>query len=207
MCWLTNAWPSTTSVTVFFRSAPTARIGRCDRQTWPRRRAHSRGSGAESPVRTHRRAPPNHPLAAQWVFRRSETRPPFPTGVAARPHLHTRSARWNDWRWSSPGPPARPHRKAGECKRRVGEHHAQFAIAGRLDARESHSGRRDHDWPRRRKQQFLCLGSKARRAPVPPQCSAPSLQTASPCDISGCAKPPRLGHFARRTPGDNRPSL
>ena len=28
MCWLTKAWPSTTSVIVFFRSAPSARIGR-----------------------------------------------------------------------------------------------------------------------------------------------------------------------------------
>ena len=28
MCWLTNAWPSTTSVTVFLRSAPSASTGR-----------------------------------------------------------------------------------------------------------------------------------------------------------------------------------
>ncbi len=55
MCWLMNAWPSTTSVTLFLRSAPSASTGRVDRQR--RHRARRVAPGAPQDRRPERTDP------------------------------------------------------------------------------------------------------------------------------------------------------
>ncbi len=112
MCWLTNAWPSTTRVIVFFRSAPSARIGRSsrDRRDGAGRIAArtAQNRGPENSGARHRivHAPGDRALANQERVGDSE-----PAGRGRR-SLRRRSARSSGSRWSSPEFRARRRRRA-----------------------------------------------------------------------------------------------
>ena len=136
MCWLTNACPSTTSVMVFFKSAPRARIGRlhrkhshCARRVPASAAKHGRAenSGASNRI-IH--APRDRTLADQESigdFGKAVQRFDIVEGnrfartVRARHHQHFRRARCEEQM----------------MKRRIRQHHAEFVIVGR------HAGRFD----------------------------------------------------------------
>ena len=98
MCWLTNAWPSTTSVTVFLRSAPSASTaGR-------RHRGHGAGRIAAGAPQDHgaQRPEPHDgvvdPAGDRPLAHEEPSASPARRSSASRPR--TRSARSTGWRWS-----------------------------------------------------------------------------------------------------------
>ena len=131
MCWLTNACPSTTSVTVFLRSAPTRQHRARRPAAWRPRRARSRARGAARPDRTRRRARPNRRRAARSAARRRETRRRCPPAArsASSSSIRDRLARA-----IGAGHHQDVRRARGEqqmMQRRVGQHHAELALSGR----------------------------------------------------------------------------
>ena len=173
MCWLTNAWPSTTSVTVFFRSAPTAKNGTVDRQSRDGAGRVAAGAAqddrAEGAGATHRivHAPRDGPLPDQegvgdageplervLVFVSDR----LAGAVGAGHHQHFRSARG----------------KQQMMQRRVGQHHAEFVVVRR-------DSRRVRPWPEPERSaaptevsSASASGEKARPAGGPPRDPAPS---------------------------------
>ena len=136
MCWLTNACPSTTSVTVFFKSAPSARIGRFDGKTatalgaYPRERR--RTTGPKAPARaiesSTRRAIGRSPIkkASAMPERRSSSVRVIEGDRFART---VRTCHHENFR--------RACGKQQMMKRRIGQHDAEFVVV-RRDSRQIH---------------------------------------------------------------------
>ncbi len=115
MCWLTKAWPSTTSVMVFFRSAPTARIGRSTG-----RRRDGAGSIAADAAQNHGAKGAGTCHGIVHATRDGALADEKCVGNAAESVerifvLDKRSVRSTGWRWSSPARPERPRRTAGDA--------------------------------------------------------------------------------------------
>ena len=141
MCWLTKAWPSTTRVIVFFRSAPSARIGRCVGKA-----CHRAGSVAAGAAQN--RLGPNAPTrTTESSTRRAMGRSPI-RNASAMPDeplqrvfifVSDRLARavgaGHDQHFGSAGS------KEQMVQRSVGQHHAQFVVV-RGDSARSFSAAR-----------------------------------------------------------------
>ena len=136
MCWLTNAWPSTTSVIAFLRSAPSASTGRVDRQ-----RRHRAGRVAAAPPQDHRPAAvrtarPSRPPAGRSAARRSRNASARPASRSQRVLVLVRDRLA---RAVGAGHDQHIGRAGGEeqmVQRRVREHHAELVVV-RGDARQS----------------------------------------------------------------------
>ena len=164
MCWLTIASPPTTSAMVFFRSAPTARIGRgagrraTTAGAYPR--ARRRMSGPEGPGRTTesstRRAIGRAPTRNASAMPSSRTArigvivgDGFTRTIRARHHQHVRGA----------------GAEQQMVDRRVRQHHAKFTVI-RRDVWQRDTRRHEHNGPGGRCQQRLGLTAADRPATV-----------------------------------------
>ena len=201
MCWLTKAWPSTTRVTVFFRSAPTASSGRVDRQF-----RHGAGSVAA-------RAPQNDgPESADArdgivdAARDGALADEERVGHAGQP-VEGILLVVSDGLAGAVGAGHHQHvgRAGGEeqmVQRRVGQHYAEFVVVGsdarQLDLRLGAStiGRATDVSRSPLPATVSTIKSRARRRP------SPSPRMVSPCDTFARAahSPPR--HCGHRRPGD-----
>ena len=187
MCWLTNAWPSTTRVTVFFRSAPSARMDAASaaRDGGGRVAARAPQNGRTEDSQRARR---NRPPAARWAARPSEMHRRCQRGVQGVVVFDRRWVRSSDWRWSSPASPERRRRTAGDAaactaaSRRVRGCRAHVPGSSTSCAGASTMGRAgDAKQASASAAESSTIASRRRRDP------SPSPRTAFPCDISARA--------------------
>ena len=206
MCWLTNAWPSTTSVTLFFRSAPSASIGR---STGKRRDGARRVAARAAQDRRAERADrgrPSRRRGARSAARRRETRRRCPPGARTHRRPGTRSARSSGWRWSSPAASGAPAREQQMMQRRVRQHHAELAIVRRHSGQLPHAPAQARSAAPRDVSSALAASARARTSPrADVEIARPSARTAvSLRNLRSRSDRDRGGVRARRTPGDSR---
>ena len=187
MCWLTNACPSTTSVIVFLRSAPSARIGPASRQG-----RDGAGRVAAGPPQDHRpadgpRGRPSRPRGGRWAGSPTSNASAMPPSVLDRVLVAVRDRLARAVGAGHHERVGRAGREEQMVQRRVGQHHAEFAgcRARRRAAcqrpRASTIGRADEV------EQRLGLGREIDQPRARPPGLAPSARMASPCGTSARA--------------------
>ena len=143
MCWLTNAWPSTTSVMVFFRSAPSASTGRSQGSVATAAGSIAACAPQNDRAETLRREQRNRPPGGRWAAPNQEcVRNAGKTLQRVFILIGDRLARavgaGHDQSFRSAG------REEQVMQGRVGEHHAQFVVVrGHPD--QFHFRGREHD--------------------------------------------------------------
>ena len=165
------------------------------------RPAPRRASGAGSSAGRARPAPPSRPCACGSAGR--GRRIASAIGASRAAASSSRKAIGSSQTLplvSTSGTPA--SREQQVVQRRVREHHAELARAGRHRGRDARvrAPRREHDRTRRRRQQPPPRPGRARRAPARRRRPRPSARTACPrgaCARAAAATAPVVGRAAR----------